>query len=632
MTATQAGHVLKSMKFVAWILAILLFLAVVFAGRLQEALEIEGDLIARIGLLAVATAVVAVAAGMIVAGLWKLHEKPSGVRVAPFVVIEETGKLTNASDGLAKLLVARIEHIKADMRRSNQILSGKYGTPVGGEDEPAPAAGPLGDSFLRGSVPTREDALLAKLFASGAGAEKLELTVQGVDLGGLVEWVKRRVSQPADAISFTVNIDADRGVSIAGDIKALGIEGKETVWIPPHNQGLGEAIDELAYRLYQHALAARENRIGDLEIAEFRELMQKLADLEGDLARLRSAEHEQRRAQEAYEVLRRVLARFAEWPALAQVCDHTARRTVRLAEARVNYQTALASARAALAADAGEDDAKARLAAVGFLQLQIALIDRELAAAQTVVAARGGAGGATEMLRKSVDDLDAAELAVLRAGFALLRSDSADTPDLQALADIYARNRLAFQPGFLPWNRAFLHFVENAVRKKVPDFVLACWDFDAAELPDAFVVETLADGSANPLFLPVDPVATNPLQPDDSGGPVRGTTTIRPLAAVRDMPILVDEFPAFSSMVEAQLNNIRHVMVGGAMAQVHAAPLDPLFYAHACAVDRVWANWQAQRPDASYPEDFDSLMLIPFELSATSVIHFSRLGYRYPGP
>lgn len=40
------------------------------------------------------------------------------MQVAPVVVIDPSGELTNADTGLANMLVARIVHLKADMDRT----------------------------------------------------------------------------------------------------------------------------------------------------------------------------------------------------------------------------------------------------------------------------------------------------------------------------------------------------------------------------------------------------------------------------------------------------------------------------------------------------------------------------------
>src|SRR3954449_6979513 len=60
------------------------------------------------------------------------------------------------------------------------------------------------------------------------------------------------------------------------------------------------------------------------------------------------------------------------------------------------------------------------------------------------------------------------------------------------------------RPFFLPWHRAYLYFVERALRDQVPDAMLTWWDWrtgptHAAQIPKTFASKTV-DRKRNPLF------------------------------------------------------------------------------------------------------------------------------------
>lgn len=47
------------------------------------------------------------------------------------------------------------------------------------------------------------------------------------------------------------------------------------------------------------------------------------------------------------------------------------------------------------------------------------------------------------------------------------------------------------------------------------------------------------------------------------------------------------------------MHNLVHNWVGGSMNEIGSAPNDPVFFLHHCYIDRLWAVWQRQHPDAA---------------------------------
>src|SRR3954449_4992259 len=73
-------------------------------------------------------------------------------------------------------------------------------------------------------------------------------------------------------------------------------------------------------------------------------------------------------------------------------------------------------------------------------------------------------------------------------------------------------------PYFLPWHRAYLYFIERALRDQVADAALVWWDWTTPAIPPVYDAEQDDAGNANPLFsADVDPLALQ--QGQDSSPP-----------------------------------------------------------------------------------------------------------------
>lgn len=170
---------------------------------------------------------------------------------------------------------------------------------------------------------------------------------------------------------------------------------------------------------------------------------------------------------------------------------------------------------------------------------------------------------------------------------------------------------------FLPWHRMYLFRFEQIVRSFVPadldpdDWALPYWNYsDGAPgdgLPRAFRLDTLPDGSPNPLFVPQRRALVN--AGDALPDPVTDVS-----AALAEQVFTESGFgastgfggprtgfahqgPAFGAL-EAQPHGPVHVWVGGAgglMTDPDTAALDPIFWLHHSNIDRLWATWLVDR-------------------------------------
>lgn len=185
---------------------------------------------------------------------------------------------------------------------------------------------------------------------------------------------------------------------------------------------------------------------------------------------------------------------------------------------------------------------------------------------------------------------------------------------------------------FLPWHRAYLYFVELALRDREPQAGLTWWDWTSIQshttgVPEPFAVRRVGSG-ANPLYSAVVPPVAR------QGGQPRVTTrsprapgelpTAAEIEAIVDLPDFLD----FSLQLENVHNRI-HGWVGGTMGIVAWAAYDPLFWAHHTMIDRLWRLWQLRHPRSGMPESMLHQALAPFSLTVADVLDVKALGYGY---
>jgi tyrosinase len=193
------------------------------------------------------------------------------------------------------------------------------------------------------------------------------------------------------------------------------------------------------------------------------------------------------------------------------------------------------------------------------------------------------------------------------------------------------RNAAHSGPAFLPWHRYFLLTFEGLLQTAVSDtnFRLPYWDWSAdAELPNPST-SPIWDNANLGQF--VGPSWTVRLAMNATTGNLQnvnrqlerdlGAAGALPMrdqvrAVVRDQTVY-DMSPFNSSspaglrnpiegwIGPARIHNSVHVWVGGDM-QLSSSPNDPTFFLHHCNVDRIWAAWQENNPNAAYVPDMSA--------------------------
>ena len=174
---------------------------------------------------------------------------------------------------------------------------------------------------------------------------------------------------------------------------------------------------------------------------------------------------------------------------------------------------------------------------------------------------------------------------------------------------------------FLPWHRLYLTYFEQMVRAAIvaqggPDgWALPYWNYGdrnnprARQLPLAFTLPTLPDGTANPLRI-------EDRNRGNTNRPVATANEADARAALLDPRFVAASVggtagfggpqTAFShgdlgtamGKLEGTPHGTMHVAVGGFMGSFATAGLDPLFWLHHANVDRLWEVWR--RRDAAH--------------------------------
>lgn len=256
-------------------------------------------------------------------------------------------------------------------------------------------------------------------------------------------------------------------------------------------------------------------------------------------------------------------------------------------------------------------------------------------------------------VRKNVDNLNAAELQALRAGYTKAQTimDNRGYNHFAGLHGIpnwfcwhHDRNQhqVANANIFLPWHRAYLLYFERAIRDQSPPnpkVGLPWWDWTSSlshthGVPDAFSAAN-AGGKPNPLFRAriVAPTANPPINRMTRRFP--GNPNQLPTPAQIDNLLTLSQFDDFSHQLEDIHDQIHgwtggsNGSVGGDMAFLATAAWDPIFWSHHCMIDRVWYMWQNKHGVNNIPSALLPMVLTPFALKVQDVLSVHQLGYEY---
>lgn len=190
---------------------------------------------------------------------------------------------------------------------------------------------------------------------------------------------------------------------------------------------------------------------------------------------------------------------------------------------------------------------------------------------------------------------------------------------------------------FLPWHRAYLWQLEQTLQELAqdPTVSLPWWDWTLdAGIPAAYAAPLL-DGADNPLFKTHAsvPSANPPIDADTTRDPGGNPQAVLPTAdgidgLVAPPPDGVADFESFSDFLENFHDDV-HGWVGGDMGDITTAAFDPIFFAHHCMIDRVWAVWQVSNGNGTVPDALLDLPLQPFGKTFRDVLSVQALGYEY---
>jgi len=253
--------------------------------------------------------------------------------------------------------------------------------------------------------------------------------------------------------------------------------------------------------------------------------------------------------------------------------------------------------------------------------------------------------------RRSIRDMapDDPDLVALRRAVATMKAlPSADPRSWERFAEIHG----SFCPHgnwyFLPWHRAYLLAFERLCRElsDKPDFALPYWDWTTdREFPAVFAA---GNPRTNPLYDARPGVQEGLRLADDMVGR-------QVIARILNSP----DFEAFGSTrplgqnstsrqwqqregsrteLEFNPHDGLHQSIGGNMAVVSQASLDPIFFLHHANVDRLWSSWNS-RGNANSPEpiwrdfvfnrQFIAPNGAPWNVSVGQLGSTPALGYRY---
>jgi tyrosinase len=183
---------------------------------------------------------------------------------------------------------------------------------------------------------------------------------------------------------------------------------------------------------------------------------------------------------------------------------------------------------------------------------------------------------------------------------------------------------------FLPWHRAYLWWLEQALQDLVDGVALPWWDWTLVrQVPPAYAARRL-DGQRNPLYATQArvPTVSPPINRQTRRAPGRNPFARLPMPSQITEVLDDADWASFSDRLE-NLHDDVHAWVGGDMNDPTSAAFDPLFFAHHCMIDRVWYLWQIRHGNGRIPLDLLDLELIPFGKRTQDVLDAQRLGYEY---
>ena len=185
---------------------------------------------------------------------------------------------------------------------------------------------------------------------------------------------------------------------------------------------------------------------------------------------------------------------------------------------------------------------------------------------------------------------------------------------------------------FLPWHRAYLWWLEQALQDVDETVAPPWWDWTVDRgIPNAYAAVQIG-GQPNPLRrfrMRVPATANNPaINRNTRRSP--GTSPFGRLATAAEIDDVLNDsdWASFSDGLQNP-HDLVHVWIGGDMSSQTTAGFDPVFYAHHCMIDRIWYLWQIKHGNGGIPSALLDLPLVPFGKTVRDVLDVQALGYEY---
>lgn len=249
----------------------------------------------------------------------------------------------------------------------------------------------------------------------------------------------------------------------------------------------------------------------------------------------------------------------------------------------------------------------------------------------------------TTSYRKNIRNLTADELANLREAFTkLYQMKATDDRSYQYIAGIHGLPVPIYcthgNPLFAVWHRPYLLMLEKSLQEQVPGVTIPYWDWTSPTtqqegMPKAYTDEKDASGNDNSLLkAKIEFSGSDFSETSRDPGSLATFNTLAQL--VKTAQQVNSTYARYSSALENPHNGL-HGWVGGTMGIIPYAAYDPIFWAHHCNVDRLFAEWQAAHPNIIPKEEaFNgrsiwTTPLTPFGVTTEDIWDLKKLGYEY---
>lgn len=146
--------------------------------------------------------------------------------------------------------------------------------------------------------------------------------------------------------------------------------------------------------------------------------------------------------------------------------------------------------------------------------------------------------------------------------------------------------------GFLPWHRIFIQYFEDELKKTNENISLPYWDWHENWDSNSLLFQNSRGLNSGLLGFDVD---GNIWQHEDDN--LIFSRSFNSERQPSDNYKNATTLQNFTSLLETGGHNAGHRFIGGDMVTRYS-PIDPIFYIHHAMVDKAWADWYNDNPNA----------------------------------